>query len=230
MQRRILEKTFALIEADSQSFSHDFYQKLFLKYPQLRKLFARTNMEQQERKLLYSLAMIVENFGRRDSLDYIVKNLGKRHLSYQVLAEHYQYVGDILLETLELYLKSEWTPVVQQVWAEAYEQIVNLMLEGSKQLYTDSSLGNNRKHKPIKFMLKELRVQAIGHRVLNSGSESSELLTQKLLDDDHFKEMERKVGKEKTFEVVSDVLERVRRKRKASLKSKDKSSYETSVS
>ncbi len=229
MQRRILEKTFALVEAESQDFSRDFYQKLFLRYPQVKKLFARTNMEQQEKKLLYSLAMIVENFGKVDSLDYIVKNLGKRHLSYQVVAEHYEYVGDILLETLQLYLKSEWTPIVQQVWAEAYEQIVNLMLEGSKQTYAHSSY-SRQNNKPIKFILKQLRVEAIGHRALNSNSDSPEVLTQKMLDDDHFKEMEQKVGKEKTFEVVSDVLERVRRKRKENFKSTKTSSYISEVS
>ncbi|MGF1490753.1 MAG: globin domain-containing protein [Prochloraceae cyanobacterium] len=225
MQRHILEKTFALVEAESRNFSRDFYQKLFAKYPKVKKLFANTNMEQQERKLFYSLAMIVESFGKIDSLEYIVKNLGKRHLSYHVVAQHYEYVGDILLETLELYLKSEWTPIVQQVWAEAYGQIVNLMLEGTKQVYATNSSNYNGGHKPIKYIIKQLRVEAIASKALDSGNDRPEVIAQKLLDDDRFKEMEHKVGKQKTYEVVSDVLERVRRKREANFNQKKQSFY-----
>lgn len=47
------------------------------------------------------------------------------------MPEHYPIVGATLLKTLEFYLGTNWTPEVKQAWSDAYEEIVNIMLQGA---------------------------------------------------------------------------------------------------
>ncbi|WP_421656688.1 globin domain-containing protein [Leptothermofonsia sp. ETS-13] len=49
----------------------------------------------------------------------------------RTLPEHYPLVGITLIKTFEFYLGKDWTPEVQQAWADAYDAIAALMLEGA---------------------------------------------------------------------------------------------------
>lgn len=128
----LLEQTFARVKPHATEFASSFYNNLFTDYPQLRRLFAKTKMEEQEQKLMMSLVLVIENLRNPDYLKTILKNLGERHVSYGTMQEHYPMVGAALLKTFESYLGTDWTPEVKQAWTDAYGAIVNLMLEGAK--------------------------------------------------------------------------------------------------
>jgi hypothetical protein len=53
-------------------------------------------------------------------------------------------VGTALLKTFEFYLGTDWTPEVKQAWADAYAEIVNIMLEGTKPPEEALKLENKR--------------------------------------------------------------------------------------
>jgi hemoglobin-like flavoprotein len=145
LQVEILEQSFERVKPQANDFSFSFYQNLFNDYPQLRPLFAKTNMEQQQQKLMMSLVLVVENLHNPSYLKVILKNLGERHVSYRTLKEHYPMVGAALLKTLESYLGKDWTPEVKQAWTHAYGVLVELMLEGAK--YPENTI--QQKDKPV---------------------------------------------------------------------------------
>ena len=126
----ILEQSFERVKPNASEFSRIFYNNLLTDYPQLRRLFAKTDMEQQQQKLMTSLVLVVENLRNPNYLKTILKNLGERHISYGAVQEHYPMVGAALLKTFKSYFGTDWTPELQQAWTDAYEAVVSMMLEG----------------------------------------------------------------------------------------------------
>jgi hemoglobin-like flavoprotein len=128
----ILESTFDYIKPQARNFASSFYANLFAEYPQTRPLFANSNMEQQQQKLMMSLAYVIENLRHPQLWQNELKELGEKHVEYGVIQTHYPMVGAALLKTLESYLGQRWTPEVKQAWADAYGAIIGLMLEGAE--------------------------------------------------------------------------------------------------
>ncbi|MGF1492998.1 MAG: globin family protein [Microcoleaceae cyanobacterium] len=138
----LLEKSFDQVKPQANDFVTSFYENLFTMYPEAKPLFTTTDMEKQRAKLLGSLVLVVENLRKPEALESALKGLGARHVKYGALPEHYPLVGNALLETFAQYLKSDWTPEVQQAWIDAYGAITNLMLEGADYSQEDVQLSN----------------------------------------------------------------------------------------
>lgn len=138
----VLEKSFERVKLQANDFAFSFYQNLLTDYPQLRPLFAKTNMEEQQQKLMMSLVLVIENLRNPNYLKIILKNLGERHVSYGAIEQHYPMVGAALLKTFESYLGVDWTLEVKQAWIDAYGVLVDLMLEGAKNSETISPMNN----------------------------------------------------------------------------------------
>jgi nitric oxide dioxygenase len=60
-----------------------------------------TDMTEQRRKLMATLAVVVGGLGNLESVLPAASALAKRHVSYGARAEHYPVVGAALLWTLE---------------------------------------------------------------------------------------------------------------------------------
>lgn len=134
LQTDVLEQSFAMLCDRKTEFTHCFYSTLFSDYPQVKPLFSNTSMEEQAKKLFASLTFVVNNLQQHQILTATLKELGKRHMNYGVLPEHYPMVVSTLLKTMAATLQDQWTPDCAAAWMEAYTAIANLMLEG-----TDSS-------------------------------------------------------------------------------------------
>ena len=132
MDVNLLEKSFGEVSPQAIAFSASFYETLFRYHPELLPLFENVTKEAQEKKLIFSLAAIIENLRNPEILQPALKSLGARHFQVGTLEAHYPMVGKALLETFESYLKEGWTPEVSQAWLEAYEAIAQVMMEGAK--------------------------------------------------------------------------------------------------
>jgi len=90
-------------------------------------------MKEQRKKLLGALALVIQNLRKPAVLTSALKGLGQRHVAYGVLPEHYPIVGAILLETFADFLGERWTRADHDAWAEAYEAVSAIMLEGASE-------------------------------------------------------------------------------------------------
>lgn len=124
----VLEQSFARVRPKADQFAADFYERLFTAYPGVRPLFAGTDMQAQQRKLMDSLVLVVENLENGDVLASSLRRLGAKHAGWNVLPEHYNAVGAMLLATFEQHLGPQWTPEVRQAWVDAYGAITSLMI------------------------------------------------------------------------------------------------------
>ena len=89
----LLKTSFDLLAKQKTEFSDLFYQNLFADYPQVKPLFAHTDMNEQAKKLFASLILVVENLSKPDTLTSALRGLGTRHVKYGVFPEHYPMVG-----------------------------------------------------------------------------------------------------------------------------------------
>jgi nitric oxide dioxygenase len=76
--------------------------------------------------------LVVNNLRNPEALENALKGLGTRHVKYGALPQHYPLVGASLLKTFAMSLEpTDWTPEVQQAWADAYGAVTQLMLDGA---------------------------------------------------------------------------------------------------
>ena len=138
----LLEKSFDLIRPQAKEFSASFYFKLFQANPEVEALFENTNIDKQQKKLISSLALIVENLRNPESLEAALKSLGAYHVTTGTLDRYYPLVGKALLDTFKVYLGQQWTPELAKTWLDAYNAICELMLQGAAnpEIYVETGL------------------------------------------------------------------------------------------
>lgn len=127
MDASLLRSSFDLIAPHKDEFFEAFYQILFEKYPEVRPLFANTNIPKQALMLADVLDTVIEGVEMGQDLTPILQTLGARHKTYGVLPEHYPRVGDALIATFQTKLGSQWTPAFQDAWTQAYTSIVQVV-------------------------------------------------------------------------------------------------------
>ncbi len=107
-----------------------FYGRLFQIAPDVQPLF-KGNMDEQGRKLMATLAMVVRSLDRFDAVLPAVKTLAIRHVDYGVRPSHYTPVGAALLWTLEQGLGTDFTPETAEAWRAAYGALSTAMIQAA---------------------------------------------------------------------------------------------------
>ena len=131
LQIELLETSFQAIAPCGEEFVSTFYERLFTHFPQTRAFFVSTDMKEQRKKLLGALALVIQNLRKPEVLTSALQGLGQRHVAYGVRPEHYPIVGAVLLETFAELLGERWTSAYHDAWAEAYNVVCAIMLEGA---------------------------------------------------------------------------------------------------
>lgn len=117
---RLVRESWARFEPVAVESARYFYEKLFELDPGAQRLFARTDMEAQYRKVMGMFAEIARLLDQPKELVSEVADLGRRHVHYGVHDSQYDSVGVALLWTLERGLGEHFTPEVRDAWSEAY--------------------------------------------------------------------------------------------------------------
>ena len=132
---REVQASWTLIEPLAPRLSRVFYDHLFTADPSLVPLFERNQrgeMAEQGHKLMQMLGVAVDGLGDLDALTPVLMELGRRHVGYGVEEDHYQKVGDALMQTLAEGLGAQFTPAVRHAWNQAYELMARVMLAGAR--------------------------------------------------------------------------------------------------
>ena len=126
-QVQLVQDSFAKVVPISETAAVLFYDRLFEIAPQVKAMFP-ADMTEQRRKLMATLAAVVNGLGNLTSILPAASALAKRHDSYGAKAEHYPVVGAALLWTLEKGLGDGWTPEIAQAWTTAYGTLSGYMI------------------------------------------------------------------------------------------------------
>jgi len=125
-QIALVQSSFAQVLPIADTAATLFYGRLFELDPSLKPLF-KGDMQEQGRKLMTMIRLVVNGLNRLDQLVPAVQELGRRHARYGVQDEHYDTVGAALLWTLSQGLGAGFTPEVEAAWATAYTLLAETM-------------------------------------------------------------------------------------------------------
>lgn len=126
-QVKLVQDSFAKVAPISEQAAVLFYDRLFEVAPQVRAMFP-DDMTEQRKKLMGTLAVVVNGLSNLGAILPAASALAKRHVDYGAKPEHYPVVGGALLWTLEKGLGDSWTPEVAEAWTAAYGTLSGYMI------------------------------------------------------------------------------------------------------
>jgi hemoglobin-like flavoprotein len=126
-QVKLVQESFAKVAPISDRAAAIFYDRLFEVAPQVKAMFP-ADLTEQRKKLMATLAVVVNGLGNLETILPAASALAIRHVSYGAKAEHYPVVGGALLWTLEKGLGDGWTSEVADAWSKAYGTLSGFMI------------------------------------------------------------------------------------------------------
>lgn len=138
-QRAIVKSTVPLLETGGEALTRHFYALMFSEYPQVRALFNQAHQASgdQQRALANGVLMYARHIDRLEALGPLVGQIVSKHVSLNILPEHYPIVGSCLLRAIREVLGAEIaTDQVIDAWAQAYGQLADILIAAEEQVYS----------------------------------------------------------------------------------------------
>ena len=126
-QVQLVQQSFSKVAPIADQAALMFYDRLFEVAPQVKAMFP-ADMTEQRKKLMATLAIVVNGLSNLESILPAASALATRHVAYGAKAEHYPVVGSALLWTLEKGLGEAWTADVAGAWTAAYGTLSSFMI------------------------------------------------------------------------------------------------------
>ncbi|HEX4790616.1 MAG TPA: globin domain-containing protein [Actinospica sp.] len=130
----LIKAGYAAVEPHGTAVTGYFYEHLFEHNPAVRPLFAEHIGEQRDR-LWTTLGVLVAKLDDLGTVVKLLEGLGRRHVGYGALPEHYPAVGASLLAALEYFAGPEaWTSEMAAAWTELYGVVAETMIGAAAQV------------------------------------------------------------------------------------------------
>jgi len=128
----LLESSFAALAPKGELLVARFYAELFKRFPGVIPLFENTTPEEQQKKLLAALQLVVNNLRKPAVLKKALVGLGERHQGYGAVVDHYGAVAGTLLDVMSGIAGDLWTDDVAKAWEDALNTVAEIMLSAYK--------------------------------------------------------------------------------------------------
>ena len=136
MSVQLLRDSFELVTAREPALIARFYEILFARYPQSRRLFGRNSRPAQEKMLAGALVAVLDHIEDAEWFVTTLGALGAKHVEYGVTEEMYGWVGECLLAAIAEAAGPHWSPELEAAWSGAYAAISGAMIEGARSATT----------------------------------------------------------------------------------------------
>jgi nitric oxide dioxygenase len=137
-QISLIKATVPLLETGGEALTRHFYQLMFSQYPEVRALFNQAHQASggQQRALANAVLMYARHIDKLEALGPLVGQIVNKHVSLQILPEHYPIVGSCLLQAIREVLGAEIaTDEVIAAWAGAYGQLAEILIGAEEAAY-----------------------------------------------------------------------------------------------
>ncbi|MAC78219.1 MAG: hemin receptor [Rhodobacteraceae bacterium] len=121
-----IRSSWLAVATDRDRAGEVFYDNLFRTAPETKSMF-NTSARVQGRKLMETLAIVVDGLDQFDALLPTLRHLGKTHAALGVRPEHYDIVGATLIKTLRDTAGGKFGPQEDAAWRKAYGTIADIM-------------------------------------------------------------------------------------------------------
>jgi len=124
---QLLESSFKLLTPKGNQLVAKFYSELFKRHPEVKPMFDNTSISEQEKKLLDSLQLLVQNSRHPEKLAEPLKALGAKHTGWGVTDEHYDIVANVLLDVMQELAGDQWNREIRNAWVNTLTMVKELM-------------------------------------------------------------------------------------------------------
>ena len=144
-QRAIVKATVPALHAHGETITRHFYSAMLTAHPELHNYFNPTNQlgeGGQARALAASVLTYAQHIDGLETLGGMVERIATKHVSLEILPEHYPIVGKYLLLAIADVLEDAATPDILDAWAAAYGQLARTHLPaGNAEFYYCGPIG-----------------------------------------------------------------------------------------
>lgn len=123
-ERKLLMKGLLIFSENLEEATALLYNHLFEIEPDIKDLFAATDMHSQGQAVLGFLNTMVTSLAAISDIQPDVKALKQRHSDYGVRPEHYLSFGEALLISLANVLGDDFTAEMESAWMKVYTLVV----------------------------------------------------------------------------------------------------------
>lgn len=136
-QTQLIKASIPALAEHGELLTRHFYQIMFRDYPQVRTLFNQTHQSDgaQQRALAGAILAYARQIGQPEALNGTIDLIVNKHVSLNILPEHYPIVGASLLQAMAEVLGDALTPELAESWEAAYWQLANLLIEREEAIY-----------------------------------------------------------------------------------------------
>jgi hemoglobin-like flavoprotein len=131
-QRQLVRNSFDAVRDLSGPVALLFYGRLFELDPSARRLF-HIDLAVQARKIIDTLATVVESLDRFDDLRPRLAALGHQHVGYGVRLEQYESVSAALIWAIGQALGADFDSATRDAWRLALADVCAAMKEGAEE-------------------------------------------------------------------------------------------------
>ncbi|MBM7704304.1 NO-inducible flavohemoprotein [Metabacillus iocasae] len=137
---QIVKSTAPVLQTYGKDITARFYETLFRDHPALLNIFNQTNQKagRQPTALANTVYAAALHIDQLETLLPVVKQIGHKHRSIGVKAEHYPIVGEYLLRAIKDVLKDDATEDILQAWEEAYGVIASIFIQVEQDMYEEA--------------------------------------------------------------------------------------------
>ncbi|MFV0445894.1 MAG: globin domain-containing protein [Planctomycetaceae bacterium] len=117
--------------------TEQFYSLLFSRHPELKVLFARSDMRMQATMLTMALASVESYYSHHfPATEHYFQVLGHRHFHAGVRRDDFIKFEITLLDVLREFHQQDWSADLEAEWRDATRKAVSKMEEGYTQTFT----------------------------------------------------------------------------------------------
>jgi len=137
----IVKATAPVLAEHGYAIIERFYERLFREHAELKNLFNMRHQErgEQQRALAHAVFAYANHVDNLPALASAVERITHKHASLDVRPEQYRVVGTNLLAAIRDVLGDAATDDVLGAWAEAYQELAEILVGTEAALYDDAA-------------------------------------------------------------------------------------------
>jgi len=136
----VIKATIPALEAHGLDITTEMYRRL-LADPAIAEMFDPTHQSKgtQPRALAMAVLAYAKNIDNLGVLGGAVERIAQKHVSLEILPEHYPHVATALLGAIQHVLGEAATPAILDAWGRAYWALADILIGREHQLYDTSA-------------------------------------------------------------------------------------------
>jgi NAD(P)H-flavin reductase/hemoglobin-like flavoprotein len=125
--RQLLAESWTPIDRRGDDLARYVFARLFLAHPRTRELFP-VAMDTQHAQLLTAIATTIRLYDDPDAVDFYLRALGHEHRRYGLRRQHFETLGEALLDGVREFGGPDWRPAYDDAWQQVLRLVTATIL------------------------------------------------------------------------------------------------------